>query len=212
MNSLHSRLAGERGERVGFGVEGFGWVKAGEVVVEMTVGCEELFCTAIVGFEVGIGEWPGGRDAAVVVDDAEVFCAEAEECGAVDFGLAAHVVGLLGMEGLVLLVDPDIFGVIAVVEEDGGGIPVEFFLWQKSAALEDEDALPCLGQMKRQCAASRSSSDDDDVVLVVHGAPCGCCDRIRAGRRFVARGQLWGFGMGLRVSALGIKREKAVPW
>jgi hypothetical protein len=36
--------------------------------------------------------------------------------------------------------------------------------------------------------------------------------RIRAGRRFVARGQLWGFGMGLRVSALGIKREKAVPW
>ena len=214
VDGLHSRLAGEGGERVGFGVEGFGGVEAGEVVVEMAVGGEELFGTAVVGFEVGVGEWPRGRDAAFVVDDAEVFSAEAEECGAVDLGLAADVVGLLGVKGLVVLVEPDVFGVIAVVEEDGGGVPVEFFLGKKRAALEDEDAFARLGQMERECAAPCSGSDDDGVVVVGHGAPMAAVGdshqdpRLLCGDEFSYRASM----MGAPVSARGIKREKTVPW
>jgi hypothetical protein len=99
-----------------------------------------------------------------VVEDAEVFGAEAEESGSVDFGLAADEVGLLGVEGLVVLVEPDVFGVVAVVEEDGRGVPVEFLLWEKGAPLEDENALPCLCQVEGEGSTAGSSSDDYRVI------------------------------------------------
>ena len=135
------------------------------------MGGEELFGSGVEGFEVGVGEGPGGGDAAFVVDDAEVFGAEAEERGAVDLGLAADEVGLLGVEVVVVLVEPDVFGVVAVVEEDGGGVPVEFFLGEKRAALENENALAGLGEMEGEGSAAGSGSDDDGVVLVGHGVP-----------------------------------------
>src|ERR1700722_8548217 len=101
VNGLHARLAGERGERVGFGVDGFGGIGAGEVVVEMAMCGEELFGAAVIGFEVGVSEWPRGRDAALVMEDAEIFGTETEERGAVDLGLATDEIGLLGMKSLV---------------------------------------------------------------------------------------------------------------
>ncbi len=149
-------------------MEGFGGVWAGEVVVEVAVGGEELFGTGVVGLEVGVGERPCGGDAAFVMEDAEVLGTEAEEGGTVDLGLAADVVGLLGVEGVVVLVEPDVFGVVAVVEEDGGGVPVEFFLGEKGAALEDENALASLREMEGESSATGSGSDDDGVVWVGH--------------------------------------------
>jgi hypothetical protein len=94
--------------------------------------------------------------------------AEAEESGAVDLSLAAYEVGLLGMEWLVVLVEPDIFGVVAIVEEDGGGVPVKFFLREEWTAFEDEDALAGLGEMQGEGSATGSGSDDDGVVLGGH--------------------------------------------
>ena len=90
------------------------------------MGVEELFGAGVVRLEVGVGEWPGGGDAAFVVEDAEVFLAQAKEGGAIDLGLAADEVGLLGVERLAVLIEPDILGVVAVVEEDGSGVPVSF--------------------------------------------------------------------------------------
>ncbi len=129
-------------------MERLGGIGAGEVVVEVAVGGEEFFGAAVEGFEVRVGEGPRGGDAAFVMEDAEVFGAKAEEGGAVDFGLAADEVGLLRVEWLAVLVEPDVLGVVAVVEEDGRGVPVEFFLGEEGAALEEEDALPCLREME----------------------------------------------------------------
>ena len=61
-----------------------------------------------------------------MVNDAEVFRAQAEEGGAINLRLAADEVGLLGVKGIVVLIEPDIFGVVAVVEEDGSSVPVSF--------------------------------------------------------------------------------------
>jgi hypothetical protein len=149
-------------------VKGFSGVGAGEVVVEVTVGGEELFGAGIVRLEVRIGEGPGGGDATPVVEDAEVFGAEAKEGRAVDLGLAADEVGLLWVKGLIVLVEPDVFRVVSVVEEDRAGVSVEFFLWEKGAALEDEDSLPCPREIKGEGSAAGSGSDDDGVVLVGH--------------------------------------------
>jgi hypothetical protein len=60
VNGLHARFAGKRGEWVGFGVEGFGGIRTGQVIVEVAVGGEELFGTGVIGFEVGVVEGPGG--------------------------------------------------------------------------------------------------------------------------------------------------------
>jgi len=171
VNRLHARFVGKRREWVGFGVEGLGGVGAGEVVVEVAVCGEESFRATIVRLEVSIGERPCGRDAAFVMDDAEVFGAETKESCTVDFGLAADEVGLLGMERFVVLVEPDVFGVVAVVDEDGGGVPVEFFLREKWAAFKDEDALSCLREMKGESPSAGSGPDDDGVVLIWHRCP-----------------------------------------
>src|SRR5438270_10135940 len=92
----------------------------------MAVGAKEIFGAGVVGFELGIGEWPRRRDTAFVVNDAEVFRTQAEEGGTVDLRLTADKVGLLGVKGPVVLIEPDIFGVVTVVEEDRSSVPVSF--------------------------------------------------------------------------------------
>ena len=172
----HARFVGEGGVGIGLGVEGLGGIVGAAVAAgdcgrgaEVAVDVEELFGAGVVGFEVGVGDGPGGGDAAFVLDDAEVFGAHAEHGGAVDLGLAADEVGLLGMERLAVLVLPDFGGVVAVVEEDGGGIPVEFFLGEEGAALEDEDALAGAGEVEGEGSAACSGADDDCVVGIRHG-------------------------------------------
>jgi hypothetical protein len=49
------------------------------------------------------------------------------------------------VKGLVVFVVPGLGGVVTVLEEDGGGAPVKFFLGKEGAALEDEDALAGAG-------------------------------------------------------------------
>jgi hypothetical protein len=150
-------------------VEGLSGIGATEVVFEVAVSGEELFGTRVIRLEVCVRERPRRGDAAFVMEDAEVLGAKAKQCGAVDLGLAADEVGLLGVKGLIIFVEPDIFGVITVVEEDGGSVPVEFFLREKRAAFEDENALPCLREVEGESATAGSGSDDDDVVLIGHG-------------------------------------------
>ena len=73
------------------------------------------------------------------------------------------------MERLVVFVVPGFGGVVAIVEEDGGGVPVEFFLGEEGAALEDEDALAGAREMQGQGAAASACADDDCVVGICHG-------------------------------------------
>ena len=171
----HAGLVGEGGIWIGFGVKGLGGVKAGAEAsgdggrgAEVAVNVEELFGLGVEGLEVCVGDGPGGRDAALVLNDAEVLCAHAEHGCAVDLGLAADEVGLLRVKVLAVFVVPGFASVIAIVEEDGGGRPVEFFLGHKGAALEDEDALACLSEAQGEWASAGSGSDDDRVVGIRH--------------------------------------------
>ena len=101
-----------------------------------------------------------------MLDDAEVFRAHAKHCGAVHLGLPAYEVGLLRMQVLAFLVLPDLFGVIPVVEKNGGGVPVQLFLRHEGAALQYQDVLAGLGEMESEGSAAGSRADDNCVVVV----------------------------------------------
>lgn len=103
-----------------------------------------------------------------MLDYAEVLGAHAEESCAVDLGLTAYVIGLLRMEGFVVFVVPGFGGVVAVIEEDCGGAPVELLLGKEGAALQDEDALAGACEVKSEGSAASAGADDDCVVWICH--------------------------------------------
>ena len=173
---------------------------------------EELFGAAVVGLEVGVDKRPGRGDAAFVMKDAEVFGAQTKECGTVDLCLATDKVGLLGVERLIVFVEPDVFGVIVIVDEDGGRAPVEFFLREEGTALEDEDALACLREVKGECASAGSASNDDGIVLVWHGRHSCCdegCDSFLYAENW-GRVKLWGGGAGFFAAGQEEREDGAV--
>jgi hypothetical protein len=88
------------------------------------------------------------------------------------------------MQRLVVLVLPDVFGVVAIVEKDGAGIPVELFLRKERAAFKDKDALARLREVQGESPAASAGSDDDGVVVVGHG---GFSSIQRCGNRRVVR-------------------------
>ena len=95
---------------------------------------------------------------------AEIFLAQTEQSGAIDFGIAADPVASTGMQIVTFFVGPDIFGVIAVIEKYSVGIPVRLFLRQESAALENKHSFTSIGQMVCQRSAARARADDNRFI------------------------------------------------
>jgi hypothetical protein len=48
------------------------------------------------------------------------------------------------MQVLTVFIPPDFFRVISVIEKNGGGVPVEFFLRHERPTLKDQDSLASL--------------------------------------------------------------------
>jgi hypothetical protein len=109
---------------------------------------EEFFRAGVVRLHIGVRDGPCGRDTALVLDDAEVLGAHPEHCSSIDLGLPSDKIGLLGMKFLALLILPDLPRVIAIIEKDGGGIPVELFLRHEGSTLKNQDLLAGLGELK----------------------------------------------------------------
>src|SRR5262249_57941949 len=61
---------------------------------------------AVIGLEIVVADRPGGRDPAMVPDLAEILLAQAEQRGAVEFGVAADVIMDAGMESPTVLAVP----------------------------------------------------------------------------------------------------------
>ena len=72
--------------------------RLGRVLAALPVHEVEPLGLGVVGLEVGVGERPGGRDAAVVADLVEVALAQAEQDRAVELRVAADEVLLVGLE------------------------------------------------------------------------------------------------------------------
>ena len=70
---LDARLVADGGMRIGRA----GW-RFGRVFAALSVHVIHLLGLGVVGLQLVIGDWPGRREAAVVLDLAEVFLAEPE--------------------------------------------------------------------------------------------------------------------------------------
>jgi hypothetical protein len=88
------------------------------VLAALAVDEVQPFGLGVVGLEVVVGQRPGGRDARVVADLVEVALAQAEEDRAVELGVAADEVLLVGAEGVAVPVDPLLAAEVALLEED----------------------------------------------------------------------------------------------
>src|SRR5215813_3377784 len=129
----------------------------------------EALGSEVVGLQLVVGDGPGRRYAAPVLDLAEVLAAQAEERGAVELGVAADEVVRVRMERPALRVQPDFLRVVAGLEIDLPRVPVLPLARHEAAALEHENALACRRERVEQRAPAGPRPDDDHVVRRCHG-------------------------------------------
>ncbi len=137
----------------------------GEVLAVPPVDEVEVLGLRVVRLQVAVVQRPGGRDAVVVADFAEVLGAHAEERGAVELGVPADVVVHLGREPVSVLVVPELRCAVLPFDEDRRRVPVVPFARQVVAALQKQDPLAGGRQAVGERAAAGACADDDDVVL-----------------------------------------------
>src|SRR6185312_9419130 len=103
---------------------------------------------------------------------AEIPLTQPEEDGSVELRIAADEVLLMWLEGLSVLVVPDLVRQVAVLQEDLSAVPVLRLARQVAATLQQQDALARWCQLVRKRPAARTGTDDDDVVVLGgHGIP-----------------------------------------
>src|SRR5262245_24093134 len=91
----------------------------GRVAPAETMHLVEMFGLSVVGLEIFIRDRPRGRDAAMMLDLAEVLLPQADQRGAVELGVAADEVVCAGMKLFPVPVVPRLFDVVAVLDLDG---------------------------------------------------------------------------------------------
>ena len=104
--------------------------------------------------------------AALVVEHAEILLSQAKERGAVDLGVAAHPVACSRVQVSAAGIGPHVCGVVPILEEHGGRVPVFLLARQERAPLEDQGPLAGHRHPIRQRAPAGPRPDDDDLVSV----------------------------------------------
>jgi hypothetical protein len=149
------------------------WARAwrlGRVFAGLAVDEVESLGLGVVRLEIGVGNWPGGGDAAVVLDLLEVAFTKAQQDAGVDLGVAAdEVLGVRAKRDAVLVI-PALGCHIPLAAEDLFRLPVLELPREVAAALEQEDLLAGRREAVRERAAARAAADDDHVV-VLHRSP-----------------------------------------
>ena len=139
------------------------------VLAVLAVHLVQVLGLRVVGLELVVGDRPRRRETAVVLDLAEVLRAQPEQRGAVELGVAAHVVVHLGRELLALPVVPELRRAVLAAHEDGRRGPVVDLPRQVPAALEQQDLLAGGRQAMDERPSARAGPDHDDVVVLRFG-------------------------------------------
>src|SRR5262245_61965306 len=160
MQLLDARLVRDRRERIGSARRRFR-----RVLASSAVHLVELLPLGVVRLHLLVGDRPGRRDTALVLDLAEVLGAQAVERRAVQLGRAADEVVHLRRERLVLLVVPGVLRLVAPVDEDVLGPPVLRLPRQEVPALQQQDSLAGRGEPMHESSTTGAASDHDHLVV-----------------------------------------------
>src|SRR6266478_7774559 len=98
---------------------------------------------------------------------AKIFLAQAEERGAVEFGVASDVVVGVRVEPLAFLVAPLFLSLVLGLNIDRARIPIGLLPGNIVPPFQDEDAFPSGGERSEECSPACSRTDDDYVVVLV---------------------------------------------
>ena len=144
MDFLDAGLMPDRWMRISKGTRRFGRIGA-----PPTMRLVKDFGLIVIRLVIWIFQRPRGRGAVLVLNLFEIALPQLKESGTVDFCIPSDPIRRLWMQRLALAVLPNLFRVVAVLEEDGFGIPILFLLWQKTAALQNQNPLSARGQALR---------------------------------------------------------------
>ena len=158
---LDARLVLDR--RIGVGRAGPGF---GGVLAALAVHVVQRLGLRVVRLEHVVAQRPRWRDPVLVPQLAEVAFAQAEQGGAIHFGIAADEIVQAGMKRAAVAAVPRFLRLVGGVDEDGLGIPVAPRARQIVAAFQHQDALARAGQAVRERGAAGPAADDDHVVVV----------------------------------------------
>src|SRR5437899_3365383 len=112
---------------------------------------------------------------------AEVLAAQAEERGAIKLRVSAHVIIGMRMQLLAIAVMPHFLGLVMAFEIDYTGIPVVLLPRNITAALQQEDSLPCWRKLVHESSPASAAADDNDIISVIssHEVLHNCSGRCR---------------------------------
>src|SRR5206468_7898858 len=96
----------------------------------------DAFSLGVIRLQLGVRNWPGRRDAAVVFDFAKILLAQAEKRRAVKFGVATHVIIRVWMQLSAVGIAPELLRVVAAARIHLQRVPVLFLARNKWTALE----------------------------------------------------------------------------
>jgi len=163
LDLLHARLVGDCRIRVLLASRRLGRVEA-----LLAVNAVKPLRLGVIGLEHVVRDGPCGGDAALVVKDGEVFLAQSKQRRAVDLGVPTHPVSRSRVKIPAFAIGPHVPRVVPVVEKHRLRVPVGLLPRQERTALEDQDALSCLGEVIGERASAGAGPDDDDVVSLLH--------------------------------------------
>ena len=121
----------------------------------------------VVGLEVGIGEWPRGRGALLMLDGTEIGLAEPGQARAVDLRVAADHVVHAGRERAPGAIEPTLVRLVPALGEHRLRGPVLRLAREPLPTLEHKDVRAPLGEREGGRAAAHAGSDDHDVAVQV---------------------------------------------
>lgn len=118
------------------GVSRRGWIST---VIAMDA--EDLLGLVVIECHLVIGDRPGERDAALVLQRAEIPLAQAEHRSAIEFGRAADIVIHARIEGIAVTVQPAVASLVFLIEEYGLDVPVRILARNEIAAFQHQDPI-----------------------------------------------------------------------
>src|SRR5262249_495046 len=135
--------------------------RLGRIFAARAVDLIQLLSLRVIRLHVCIGDGPGWGDAVMVFEFAKILLAQSVESRTGHLRGAAYEVMHSRLEGLAVLVVPDVGGDVTVVDEHLLRTPVLRLPRHPAAAFEQQDLLAGRRQMVGQGATTRTAANDD---------------------------------------------------
>ena len=148
------------------------WVRVGcvarwlaGVIAGFAVHPIDMLGLFVVGFQLGVTNWPSGGQPFLKLNRFKVAFAEAREGCAIHLGIATHKVIRAWSKGLAgVIIKPNIACLVALLCDDRLGLPVLRLLRQKIATLQEQHLHAAIAQRIGQRPAARAATDNNEVV------------------------------------------------